>query len=86
MGNGEKILTSKMYRTRARAIRAARKFIARLAGPVLFTYWNWKGTTPTHEVELIALGRQYPGKHRGKLEQITERIGFPGDGDLIADV
>lgn len=83
-GNGEPILTSKMYQTRARAIRAARALIRRLAGPVVFTYW--KGTTPTREAELIALGSQYPGRHRGKLEQATERIGFPTDGDLIGDV
>ncbi|QFG06050.1 hypothetical protein KDW75_gp48 [Mycobacterium phage Mercurio] len=79
-GNGEPILTSKMYRTRARAIRAARKFIERIAGPVVFSYWA--GITPTHQAERMALGRE----PSGRLRLVTEKIGFPTDGDLIADV
>ena len=69
-GNGEPILTSKMYRTRARAIRAARAFIARLSGPVVFSYW--KGATPTYEAERIALGRST----MGRLQWVQEKIGF----------
>lgn len=81
-GNGEPILTSKMYRTRARAIRAARAFIARVSGPVVFSYR--KGITPTREAELMAI--RGTGASQGRLQLITERIGFPDDGDLIADV
>lgn len=78
MGNGEPILTSKMYRSRARAIRAARAFIARLSGPVTFSYWT--GYTPTHQAERMALGRE----PRGKLTLVTERY-VVDDGDLIVD-
>lgn len=80
MGNGEKILTSKMYRTRSRAIRAARKFIARLHGPVVFTYRT--GTTPTRAAERLALGHT---SVFANMRVIEERIGFPTDGDLIVD-
>lgn len=80
-GNGEPILTSKMYRTRARAIRAARRLIDRLAGPVVFSYWT--GITPTREAERMALGR---GPAVGKLHQVIERFGFPDPGDLIDQV
>lgn len=69
-GNGEPILTSKMYRTRARAIRAARAFMRRTRGPVVFSYWA--GTTPTHQTERMAEGRQ----PRGTLRFITERYRF----------
>lgn len=79
-GNGEPILTSKMYRTRARAIRAARGLIRRLSGPVVFTYM--KGVTPTREAELMAIrGTQ---ASQGRVELVTERFGF--DRDLIGDV
>jgi len=76
-GNGEPILTSKMYRNRQRAIRAARKYIRRIAGPVVFSYWA--GFTPTQHAEKVALG-QLP---RGQLKLVTERFGFPDD--LIVD-
>lgn len=69
-GNGEPILTSKMYRTRARAIRAAKAFIRRTNGPLVFSYWT--GTTPTHEAEAQALGRP----SRGQLQLVTERFRF----------
>lgn len=39
-GNGENVLTSKMYRDRWRAVRAARAFIALIApAPVVFHHW-----------------------------------------------
>lgn len=69
-GNGEPILTSKMYRTRARAIRGAKAFIRRTNGPICFTYWT--GFTPTHHAEALALGRQ----PRGQLQLVTERYRF----------
>lgn len=69
-GNGEPILTSKMYRTRARAIRAARAFIRRTNGPVVFSWWT--GFTPTHQAEREALGRL----PRGNLQLVTERYRF----------
>lgn len=68
MGNGETVLTSKMYRERWRAKRAARAIIARLAGPVTFTYWE--GATPVQEAETAALGR----KPRGTTRYVVERI------------
>lgn len=68
-GNSETILTSKMYRQRWRAIRAARAFIKSIApAPVTFSYWS--GFTPTQEAEAAALGR----KPRGTLQHHTERI------------
>jgi hypothetical protein len=66
-GNGEPILTSKMYRTRARAIRGARAIIDRLTGPVTFSYWT--GYTPEKQAEAMALGRE----PRGTLTLVTER-------------
>lgn len=40
-GNGENVLTSKMYRERWRAVRAARAFIELIApAPVVFHYWS----------------------------------------------
>lgn len=80
MGNGETVLTSKMYRQRWRAIRAARAFIAAV-GDAAVTFSYWAGMTPTEEAEAAALGRP----PRGKLRHVTERI-RQGDGDLIADV
>ncbi|BBY78907.1 hypothetical protein H7I53_18150 [Mycolicibacterium pulveris] len=63
-GNGENVLTSKMYRERWRAIRAARAFIASIApAPVTFTYWT--GPTPQAERD---------GRGRGRVEHHTERI------------
>lgn len=73
MGNGEPILTSKMYRARWRAVRAARAFIARLEGAVTFSYWA--GTTPEQEAEAAALGRP----PRGKLRHVVERIRHDAD-------
>ncbi|GFG65793.1 hypothetical protein MKUB_32830 [Mycobacterium kubicae] len=72
MGNGETVLTSKMYRARWLAKRAARAFIARIEGEVTFTYWT--GYTPVQEAEAAALGR----KPRGKLQHVTERIRYRG--------
>ncbi|AKF14909.1 hypothetical protein KDW77_gp45 [Mycobacterium phage Pinnie] len=69
-GNGEPILTSKMYRTRARAIRAARAFMRRTRGPVTFSYWA--GYTPTQQAERMAIGRQ----PRGQLQLVTEHYQF----------
>lgn len=68
MGNGEKVLTSKMYRERWRAVRAARALIARLAGPVTFMYWQ--GFTPVQHAEANALGRS----PRGTQRFVTERL------------
>jgi hypothetical protein len=68
MGNGETVLTSKMYRERWRAVRAARALIARIGGSVTFTYWQ--GTTPMHEAESAALGRP----PRGTIRYVVERI------------
>lgn len=69
MGNGETVLTSKMYRARWRAIRAARSFIAAIGDvEVVFTYWT--GTTPTQEAEAAALGRP----PRGRIRHVKERI------------
>ena len=79
LGNGETMLTSKMYRDRWRAIRAARSAIARLAGEVTFTYWT--GFTPTQEAEARALGRT----PRGKLEHVVERIRYRGTTETIVD-
>lgn len=67
-GNGETVLTSKMYRERWRAKRAARTFIARIAGPV--TFLHWAGTTPVQEAEAAALGRPPRGKSRYVVERI----------------
>lgn len=67
-GNGETILTSKMYRTRARAIRAARAFITRIRGRVVFMYWA--GITPTHQTERMAQGRQPRGTLRFHTQEI----------------
>jgi uncharacterized protein YegP (UPF0339 family) len=45
-GNGENVLTSKMYVERWRAKRAARHFIKSIApAPVVFKYWSGP-TTP----------------------------------------
>ncbi|MCV7226088.1 hypothetical protein [Mycolicibacterium komossense] len=72
-GNGETTLTSKMYRERWRANRAARAFIASIGDtPVTFT--RWEGYTPVQEAEALALGR----KPRGKLTHVTERIRHRG--------
>lgn len=78
-GNGETTLTSKMYRARWRAIRAARGFIAAIGDtPVTFSYWQ--GTTPTQEAEAAALGR----KPRGTLRHVVERINQ--DDNLVKHV
>lgn len=79
MGNGEPILTSKMYRARWRAVRAARAFISRIDGAVTFTYWQ--GTTPDQEAEAAALGRP----PRGKLRRVVERIRYRGTAGTITD-
>lgn len=71
-GNGETVLTSKMYRNRWRAIRAARAFIASVGTDVSFSYL--KGSTPTHEAEAAALGK----KPHGTLRHYTEWINPQG--------
>lgn len=68
-GNGETVLTSKMYRERWRAIRAARAFIASI-GDTPVTFSHWSGTTPMQEAEAAALGRA----PRGTIRHVVERI------------
>lgn len=76
MGNGEKVLTSKMYRERWRAIRAARAFIKAIGDtPVTFGYWQ--GYTPTQYAQAEAAGTE----PRGQLQFVTERINH--DDNLI---
>lgn len=63
-GNAEPVLTSKMYRKRWRAVRAAESFIASIApAPVTFSWW----TGPTH-------ASIQAGTSRGKVEYHTEAI------------
>lgn len=76
MGNGEKVLTSKMYRERWRAIRAARAFINAL-GDIPVTFQYLKGYTPMQEAEAAALGES----PRGRLQHVVERINH--DDNLV---
>lgn len=63
-GNGETVLTSKMYGERWRAVRAARAFITSIApAPVVLSYRS--GPTPASVKA---------GTSRGKLIQHTERV------------
>lgn len=66
-GNGETVLTSKMYRERWRAIRAARAFIAQVGLAVTFRYW----TGPTPEQWFTACER---GLSCGTNRVVAERI------------
>lgn len=59
-GNGETVLTSKMFSTRPRAKRAARAFIQSVTpAPVRFTFWS--GPTPL--VRASGRGRGVPRRH-----------------------
>lgn len=59
-GNRETVLTSKTYRTRSRAKRAARAFIQSIApAPVRFVFWS--GPTPL--VEASGRGRGTRRRH-----------------------
>lgn len=63
-GNSENVLTSKMYKARWRAVRAARAFIASVSpAPAVFTYWSG----PT-------LQAIQAGNSRGKVQHHTERV------------
>ena len=68
-GNGETVLTSKTYRERWRAIRAARAFINLVGAPVTFRYW----TGPTPEQWFVA--RENDREPSGTTRVVTERIG-----------
>lgn len=67
-GNGETIATSKMYRRRWLATRAARRFIASI-DPVPVTFRFWTGPTLQQDVAAFKRGRFFSGRRRR-----TERI------------